>query len=300
MKAALKISIPLTIASFYLMGIEFFEKFLIQVNYGSEEQSYFYIANKWAAVIIIFSSSSLQIFWQSLVKSIAAGDIKKAGEIFQRLDGLLFYFVLSFGLAWSFMGKEFLALLLGKDFTNAGNILVLMAIYPISQVFGQMGTTIAVASGRSKEYMLSAIGTATVGLVISYFLLVPKNSYIPGLELGSFGLAIKTAIYGLLAVQPITFLNCRYLSISYREFIFKKVKIFLFLFASLIIFTIIVKLFSPNMPNVIRAMIKATFFMLTAGIVLFKWPAFCGVSKEDLEKIKNNALLLRIVSSLKK
>jgi len=90
-----------------------------------------------------------------------------------------------------------------------------MAFYPVAQVFGQMGTTIAIASERSKEYLIATAITATIGFFVSYFLLVPKDSYIPGLELGSFGLAIKTAIFGLIAVQPITYLNCRYLSISY-------------------------------------------------------------------------------------
>ena len=146
LKATIKISIPLTIASYYGMGIEFFEKFLIQYKYGPEEQSYFYIANKWAAIIIIFLSSSMQIFWQSLVKNIADGDLKKAGETYLRLDGLLFYIVITLALAWSFIGKEMLTFLLGNDFENAGIILVLMAFYPVAQVFGQIGTTVAVAS----------------------------------------------------------------------------------------------------------------------------------------------------------
>ena len=300
LKATIKISIPLTIASYYGMGIEFFEKFLIQYKYGPEEQSYFYIANKWAAIIIIFLSSSMQIFWQSLVKNIADGDLKKAGETYLRLDGLLFYIVITLALAWSFIGKEMLTFLLGKDFENAGKILVVMAFYPVAQVFGQIGTTVAVASGRSKEFMMMNIITGTVGLIISYFLLVSKNSYIPGLELGSFGLAIKTAIYGLVAVQPITYLNCRYLSISYHKIMFQKIKIFLSLFIILLMLTVIGNLFLPFVSVILESMAKAIFFVFAAGILLFMRPAFCGLNENDLNRIKNSLVFMRIANVFKK
>ena len=294
LKTTLKVSIPLTIASYYGMGIEFFERFLIQYKYGPEEQSYYYIAAKWAAIIIVLSSSSVQIFWQSLVKNIAEGDIKKAGEIYLRLDGLLFYFILCLALTWSFLGKEMLALLLGKDFANAGSILMVMAFYPVSQVFGQMGTTVAVASGRSRQFMFVSIITATVGLIVSYFLLVPRSSFIPGLELGSFGLAIKTAIYGLIAVQPITYLNCRYLSISYPKMIFQKIKVFLILFSILYLLSTIGNLLLPYVALVIVSMVKATIFVIVAVMLLFKKPAFCGVSESDLDRIKDNSLFKRV------
>jgi len=300
LKTTLKISLPLTIASYLGMGIEFFERFLIQYKYGPEEQSYYYIAAKWAAIIIILSSSSLQIFWQSLVKTIAAGDIKKAGGIYRRLDGLLFYVIVTLALIWSFMGKEMLSFLLGKEFENAGKILVVMAFYPVSQVFGQMGTTIAIASERSKEYLIATAITATIGFFVSYFLLVPKDSYIPGLELGSFGLAIKTAIFGLIAVQPITYLNCRYLSISYSELIFQKIKTFLCLFVILLILNELGKFLLPFMPIIVASIIKAIFFLFAAGILLFIRPVFCGVDKNDVDKIKYNPLFLRIVNLYRK
>lgn len=239
LKSAMQISIPLTIASYYGMGIEFFERSLIQYKYGPEEQSYYYIALKWTGIVIILMSSSLQIFWQSLVKKFAENDVEAAAWVYKRLDGLLFYFVATFALIWSFMGKEMLSILLGKDFENAGNILVVMAFYPISQVFGQMGTTVAIASGRSKLYMGTSVLTATLGLGVSYFLLIPRNASVPGLELGSFGLAIKTALYGFLATQPITYFNCKYLSISYRDIMVRKFIIFLILSLVLVLLTII-------------------------------------------------------------
>lgn len=300
LKTTLKVSIPLTLASYAGMGIEFFERFLIQYKYGAEEQSYYYVAAKWAAIIIILSSSSLQIFWQSLVKNIAAGDIKKAGEVYRRLDGLLYYFILTLALTWSFMGKEMLSLLLGKDFANAGNILVVMAFYPLSQIFGQLGTTIAVASGRSKEYFTTTSITAAIGLVVSYFLLVPKDAYIPGLGLGSFGLALKTTFFGLIAVQPITYLNCKYLTISYPALIFKKIMVFVCLSVILLVLNEFGKLLLPWIPIIAKSIIKAIAFIVAAIVLLFMRPAFCGANKSDVDKIKYNPLFLKIANLYRK
>lgn len=300
LKITLKVSVPLTLASYLGMGIEFFERFLIQYKYGAEEQSYYYVAAKWAAIIIILSSSSLQIFWQSLVKNIAAGDIKKAGEVYRRLDGLLFFLILTLAFTWSFMGKEMLSFLLGKDFAEARKILVVMAFYPVSQIFGQLGTTIAIASGRSKEYLIATTISAIVGVVVSYFLLVPKDAYIPGLGLGSFGLAIKTTFFGLIAVQPITYLNCRYLSISYSELIVKKIKIFLCLFVILLILNGLGKFLLPLIPIIAESIVKAIAFVFTAVILLFTRPAFCGADKNDIDKIKYNPLFLKLAKLYRK
>jgi len=300
LKSALQISIPLTIASYYGMGIEFFERFLIQYKYGPEEQSYYYIALKWTGIVIILMSSSLQIFWQGLVKKFAEGDIEAAASIYRRLDGLLFYFIATFALIWSFMGKEMLSVLLGKDFANAGKILVVMAFYPISQVFGQMGTTVAIASGRSKTYMATTVATATVGLVVSYFLLIPREATVPGLELGSFGLALKTAVFGFLATQPITYLNCKFLSLSYRDIMVRKLFIFLVLSAVLVLFTFLGNLFVGVFSILIIALLKASLFSMVALILLFIKPELCGANNDDIDKIKNNRLILKWTNRFRK
>ncbi len=80
-KEASKISLPLTLASYYTMSIDFLERYIIQYKYGAEEQSYYYIALKWTGIVIILISSSLQIFWQSLVRKFSDGDIQAASKL---------------------------------------------------------------------------------------------------------------------------------------------------------------------------------------------------------------------------
>ena len=299
-KAASKISVPLTLASFYTMGIDLAERYIIQYEYGAEEQSYYYIALKWTGIVLILFSSILQIFWQSLVKKFSEGDIKSAAKLYLRIDSLGFYVVLTFAIIWSFLGKGLLNVILGEEFESAGNILVIMSFYPISQVFGQMGTTIAIASGRSKVYLLSTLVTATIGLVISYILLVPENALVPGMGLGSLGLALKTAVYGLISMQLITYLNCRYFSISYMTFLLNKLKIAILLILILSICSFMLFFLLPFEENIYTLILKAILFFVLSSLVLFKIPKFCGVAQQDIDMVLNNPLFSNFRNFIKK
>ncbi len=179
-----KMSLPLTIMGYYAMGIDFAERFLIQYQYGSTEQAYYQIASRWASLIILFSTASLQIFWQRLIETISTGNLESAKSLYLRLDGLLFYFTLCLAMMWSVMGKGVVALLLGDDFKGAGTILTIMAFYPVSQVFGQLGNTIALASGRAREFAVVTMIASTVGLLVSYIMLASPAGTVAGPGVG--------------------------------------------------------------------------------------------------------------------
>lgn len=285
MRTIVKISLPLTIVGYYAMGIEFAERSLIQYQYGPAEQAYYQVASRWASLIILFSTASLQIFWQRLIESISGGDLQSAKNLYLRLDGLLFYFTLSLAMMWSAMGKDVVALLLGRDFQGAGTILTVMAFYPVSQVFGQLGSTIALASGRAREYAVVCSVTATVGLIVSVIMLAPATGRVPGLGLGGVGLALKTAIGGLVLVQPLTFLNCRYLSISYWGLMKKKATVFSMLVIITAVLYVAAKVWVDHVPTLVDSTLRASVFGIAAATLLFKRTNACGVNPDDLARV---------------
>jgi hypothetical protein len=54
-------------------------------------------------------------------------------------------------------------------------------------------------------------------LLLTYVLLAPTSAPVPGLHLGAVGMAIKTALYGLVVAQVYDWLNCRFLGISFTR-----------------------------------------------------------------------------------
>lgn len=295
-RTIVKISLPLTIVGYYGMGIEFAERFLIQHQYGPVEQAYYQVAARWASLTILFSTASLQIFWQRLIESISAGDLATAKSLYLRLDGLLFYFTLCLAMMWSAMGKDVVALLLGRDFKGAGTILTVMAFYPVSQVFGQLGSTIALASGRAREYSVVTMVTATVGLVVSYVMLIPPTALVPGLGLGGVGLALKTAVMGLVLVQPLTFLNCRYLSISYWGLMKRKATVFAMLTVITVGLYLMATMWTHHVPPLIDSSLRAALFGIAATTLLVKRADACGIYPGDLRRLGTmfSGLILRL------
>lgn len=280
-----KISVPLTIAGYYAMAIDFCERFLIQFQYGASEQAYYQIAARWASLIILFSTASLQVFWQRLVENIAAGNLGSARSLYLRLDGLLFYFTLCLAIVWSSIGKDVVTLLLGVDFQGAGAILTVMAFYPVSQVFGQLGNTIAIASGRTKESSVIGVITSTVGLAVSYAILAPRTGVVPGLGWGGVGLAIKTALFGLVMVQPLTFVNCKYLSISYSRLIASKLRIFMILTAIAAALYVTGTMWGHHVPTLVEPSVRAILFVIAATTLLVQRARVCGIDPDDLVRI---------------
>jgi O-antigen/teichoic acid export membrane protein len=284
-RTIVKISLPLTIVGYYAMGIEFAERFLIQQQYGPVEQAYYQVASRWASLIILFSTASLQIFWQRLIESISAGDLLSAKSLYLRLDGLLFYFTLCLAMMWSAMGKDVVALLLGKRYEGAGTILTVMAFYPVSQVFGQLGSTIALASGRARAFSVVTMATATAGLMVSYIMLAPPTASVPGLGLGGIGLALKTAVMGLVMVQPLTFLNCRYLSISYWGLMKKKATIFAILTVITAVLYLMATTWLDHVPTLVDSSLRAALFGIAATTLLVKRTQACGIYPDDLRRV---------------
>lgn len=285
LQTIVKISLPLTIVGYYAMGIEFAERFLIQNQYGAVEQAYYQVASRWASLVILFSTASLQIFWQRLIERIGAGDLESAKTLYLRLDGLLFYFTLSLAMMWSAMGEDVVALLLGADFKGAGTILTIMAFYPVSQVFGQLGSTIALASGRAREFSVVTMATSSVGLMVSYLMLAPPTARVPGLGLGGVGLALKTAAVGLVLVQPLTFLNCRYLSISYWALMKRKATITAMLMVITAVLYLVAATWVDHVPALVDSSLRAAVFGIAAAALLAKRAQACGVYPDDLRRV---------------
>jgi hypothetical protein len=68
----------------------------------------------------------------------------------------------------------------------------------------QINGSILLASGKTKAHF--AFGSIYMGVSIpcSYFLLASKDAYLPGLQMGSLGLAVKMLVFVILHVNVVS------------------------------------------------------------------------------------------------
>jgi hypothetical protein len=79
-----------------------------------------------------------------------------------------------------------------------------MLLYPIHQSMGQIGGVMLFATGRVHAHSIIGMIFMAIGILITYFVLAPETSPLPGLGLGSLGLAIKMVALQFLTVYVIT------------------------------------------------------------------------------------------------
>ena len=103
----------------------------------------------------------------------------------------------------------------GEQFSAAGAVLAIMAFYPVAQTLGQITATSLKALERTGLYARWTVYLSVPDLLLTYFLIAPPTAAVPGLGLGAVGFAIKTALYGLIGVHVLDWLNCRVLGIDY-------------------------------------------------------------------------------------
>jgi O-antigen/teichoic acid export membrane protein len=213
---------PLLLWEYYKPLLAYLSVYLLQRWYGSVEQGYFALASKWSAIILVFTSSALSIFWREIAHAVANGERERAARIYQRFTFLLFF--LSVVLcAWLSFGSLYLIeILVGEEYTLAAPILAIMAFYPLQQTYGQLN--IAALKGAEKTVDVRNLGIliSIPDLILTYLLLAPVDAPIPGLNLGALGVAIKMVIYGLLSVQAYEWMSHKTFELNYSSTLIRK------------------------------------------------------------------------------
>jgi hypothetical protein len=67
---------------------------------------------------------------------------------------------------------------------------------------GQIGGTMLLASGQTRNYMLVSVATMLVSIPLTYYILAPTTGMLlPGLDMGAIGMACLMVVLGIVSVN---------------------------------------------------------------------------------------------------
>lgn len=190
---------PLIMLSLAVFLYNFADKWMLQNFGGSIQQGYFQIANQFAAVSLLATSSILSVFWKEIAHAWENNDIARVERLYRKVSrGLVMVGAIISGLLipWAL---QIVTITLGIQYAQAWPVLALMLLYPIHQSMGQIGGTMFVARGQTKMHMYITVCTIAVSIPITYLLLAPMVDF--GLGMGAMGLAIKNVLLGVISVN---------------------------------------------------------------------------------------------------
>ena len=182
----------------------FADRWLLQNYGGSIQQAQYAVAFQFSAISIMATSSILNIFWKEIAEAHHQKNNDELAALFKKTSRGLFFLgaaISGFLIPWS---EDILNLALGTSYIGGATTLAVMLLYPIHQSMGQIGGVMLYATGRVRAQSIIGMIFMTIGILITYFVLAPETSPLPGLGLGSLGLAMKMVALQFLAVFVVT------------------------------------------------------------------------------------------------
>jgi len=167
------------------------DRWMLQQWGGADQQAYYALATQFATVVLLATASMLRIFWKEIAEANYKGNMARVHYLYQKVSRGLF--ILGAALAglltpWS---DQIVEWTLGAGYLSGSTTMMLMFFYPIHQSMGQIGGTMLYAVGQTRLYTNLGLIFMAVSLVVAYFLLAPAQAMVPGLGMGSRGLACK-------------------------------------------------------------------------------------------------------------
>lgn len=283
---------PLILLEYYKPIVAYLGIYLLQRWYGSAEQGYFALAAKWSALVLVFTTSALSIFWREIANAMANNEQERAARTYYKFTNFLFFLALVLCTWLSFNSSLLVEILVGDEYQAAIPVLALMAFYPLQQTYGQINTAALKGAEKTKIIRNLGIWLSIPDVLLSYFLLASPNAPIPGLNLGAMGIAIRMVVYGLISVQMYEWMSHRTFELNYIKTLIQKIIVMLIIFTCgwLALLNIPDMLASFKLHSLTMLILStAVYFTLISIIVLLR-PQLLGISRnefnENTEKVK--------------
>lgn len=194
---------------------EFADRWLLQNYGGSIQQAFYAVASQFGVVAAIATTSILNVFWKEIAEAHHQGNKERVSTLYRNVSRGLFFVAASvagFLMPWS---KDILHLTLGPAYVGGATALTIMFLYPIHQSMGQIGGTMLYATGQVRAQVVMGMFFMAASIVVTYFVLAPADAQMPGLDLGSAGLAGKIVILQFISVNVVAFYLARSLQMTF-------------------------------------------------------------------------------------
>ena len=269
---------PLFFAAFVTLVINLIDRLLLQKFYGSVEQGYFSLAIQVSVICLIFTSSLTPIFTREFSIAHKEKNTKLEKKLFLKYTPL-FYFIASFlSIFLAFKSNTILMFIGGTQYSQAQTTIIIMALYPVHQTYGQLCSSVLYSKYMTKIYGKISILTMVFTFPISFYLLFPKSSF--GLELGSEGLAYKFIISQFTFVNILLYYVCKTLRVNFLNIIRHQLSVLAILVFLNILINYTVDLFVVN--DYVNFIFSGFIYLILTLVYIIINPKIISLSRRKI------------------
>jgi O-antigen/teichoic acid export membrane protein len=209
-------------------------------------------------------------------------------DFYKKTNRILYFigaFIAGFCIPWS---EEILQISAGGEYIDGKTTFILMLIYPVHQCLGQINGAVLLATEKVKLQNLAGVIFIIISLLVAYYALAPEGLFIPGLNLGSQGLAWKMIIMQFFQVNIISYMIARIFKWKY-DWLYQFYVLGVVILISFLIKFLLIKLLLSMYLVIILSFIL--YSMITAAL-LYVFPyLILGIKKEEFKDLISSFLI---------
>jgi O-antigen/teichoic acid export membrane protein len=276
---------PLLIYSLIGMLVNILDRWMLQKFGGSIQQGFFGLSYQIGAVCFLFTSAMTPLIIREFSIAYDKKDIKKMADIFRKHVPLLYSIASFFSCFVVAEAGKVVYIFGGSGYKSAAAAVVIMALYPIHQTYGQLSDSVFFATEQTRLYRNIGIILMLAGLPITYFFIAPKRYM--GLDFGAMGLAIKMILIQFTAVNIRLYYNAKYLKFDFWKYFAHQIVNTLFLLAIAFGCAYAVdRFFMYNKGALIQFFLSGVLYTCMVAVSIHIFPDIFGVKREHLDNLK--------------
>jgi len=264
----------------------FADVWLLQKFGGAVEQGLYSVGYRFGAICLIATTSLEKIFWKEIAEANEFNDKERLGYLHMKASRSM-YFIGAFGACFLIPFSREILSLLGSEYEAGYMCLAIIFIYPVYQSLGQVNGNYLLATGQTGLRSKIGIIMMIVSVPVTYFVLAPSSNLIPGLGLGSVGMALKMVILVAITVNISRFFICT-ISNWIFGFFNQFIVIGLLLAASFAIKIFLIWIWhvlgTPLSP-LLTMIFCVPIYVLIAGIIIYLFPKLGGLERRQIRSL---------------
>lgn len=264
---------PLVVYSIVGLFAGLFDIWLLQKIAGSEQMGFYGLAYSLAAMCFLFTSAMTPIITREFSKSYEQKDIENMRKLFYRYIPMLYSIAAFFAVFISVQSENVLLIFTDEKFKDAFLVLLIMALYPIHQTYGQLSGSIFYATGQTKLMRNIALFIMPLGILATFVLI-----YI--FELGAVGLAWKMILVQFIGVNIQLYFNAKLLDLDMKYFLWHQIYSVVFFGILAIISSFVVSFDSPLI-NFLFSGVAYTFFVM---MLVYFFPQVFATNRDEIKE----------------
>ncbi|MFK5974987.1 MAG: oligosaccharide flippase family protein [Sulfurovum sp.] len=265
---------PLVVYSILSLIVGFLDIWMLQKFGGSEQTGFYGLAYSLAAICFLFTGAMTPIITREFAKSYEENDIEQMKKIFYRYIPMLYSISAYFSIFVSFQSENILMIFTDEKFKDAYLVLVIMALYPIHQTYGQLSGSIFYATGQTKLMRNISLVTQPIGLLVSVL-------FIYLLDLGAEGLAYKMILMQFMGVNIQLYFNAKFLGFEMKYFVWHQFYAIIFF----IFFAYISTLFISFDSYVTEFFVSGFIYTILVIIFTYIFPQVFATSRDEIKQV---------------